>query len=71
MPIPELWGKPITIWLGMLTFSLFLSTLTVGLLIFKGRAKIPLKTHRNLAFTTLGVALVHASFAFVAWFLTP
>jgi len=79
MPIPFIAGKPITIWLGIVVFLLLLATLSTGMVRsgllrpwiqrHKRLSRLPLKYHQYLALATLVAALVHAGFAFVAYFL--
>jgi len=56
-----IFGKPLILYLGILTLTLLVSTATVGYLNFKGRTVIPFKWHPRLAALTLSVAAVHAT----------
>ncbi len=69
MPIPIIWDKPITIWLGILVFCLLVATFSIGLLRFKRIIRVSINVHRNLGILTILAALVHGYFAFVAYFL--
>ena len=68
-PIPFIFGLPLTIPLGVLTLASLITTLLVGLSINKGWLDIPIKYHMYLAFTTLALAIVHASVVFYLYFL--
>lgn len=54
-----IWGKPLIMYLGIITFVLLLFTATVGALNFKGIRIIPFKWHPVLAATTITIAFVH------------
>ena len=79
MPIPIIWDKPITVWLGMVVFLLLLATLSTGLtrsgllrpwtMRYRWLLRMPMKYHQYLALSTFVAALVHAGFAFAAYFL--
>lgn len=53
-------GKPVIMYGGILTFLLLSTTATVGFLIHKGIRPIPFKWHPRLAVTTIIVAVLHA-----------
>ena len=61
--LTEIAGFPLVAWLGLITITLLLSTATYGYLLFKGKIKGSIFFHRNLAITTICVALVHAVLA--------
>lgn len=61
--LTQIAGFPAVVWLGLATILLLLSTATYGFLLFTGKIKGSVYFHRNLAFTTICVALVHAIFA--------
>lgn len=66
-----IFGKPLIMYLGILTLLSFLSTATVGFLVFHGKAKPPiisLKTHLLLAATSLTLALIHGILGILAYF---
>ena len=54
-----IWGKPLVMYLGLITFLLLLFTATVGALNYKGIRIIPFKWHPFLAATTITVAFIH------------
>jgi len=49
---------------GLITFILVVSTVVVGRLMKKGKA--PIKTHHTLAYITVGLALLHGIYNFLA-----
>lgn len=53
-------GKPVIMYLGILTYLFFIATATVGLLNFRGNTVIPFKWHPRLAATALTLATIHA-----------
>jgi hypothetical protein len=55
-----IFGKPLTVYMGILTLTLLLSTATIPTLNRRGLAKIPMKYHFWLARTTIAVAILHA-----------
>jgi hypothetical protein len=66
-----IFGKPLIMWLGILTLLSFLSTATVGYLVFSGKAKPPIitfNTHRCLAYISIGLALIHGTLGLLAYF---
>jgi hypothetical protein len=66
-----IFGKPLIMYLGILTLLLFLSTATIGFLVFHGKVKPPmitLKTHLLLAAASLALALVHGILGILAYF---
>lgn len=60
-------GKPLTMYLGILTIVSFLVTATLGYLIFKGYS-IPIKVHKRMAFTSLTLAIIHGLFGISVYF---
>lgn len=54
-----LFGKPLVMYGGILTFFLLIFTATVGALNFKGIHVIPFKWHPILAIITITVAIIH------------
>lgn len=61
--LTSLGGFPLVVWLGLTTIILLISTATYGYLLFKGKIRGSIIFHRNLAFTTITVGLVHATLA--------
>lgn len=69
--IPEIAGQPLTIYAGFLLLAVALATAFVGYLYHRRILKIPVKQHKNLAFITLGVAVLHGILAAVGRFFPP
>ena len=61
-------GKPVVMYLGILTYLSFVSTAIVGLLNFKGYNVIPFRWHPRLAATSLILATVHALLGLSVYF---
>lgn len=62
-----IFGLPLIAYVGMLALVLMLTTATVGYIIHHDLARIPFVVHMTLAFTTVGVALLHGIFALLAY----
>jgi O-antigen/teichoic acid export membrane protein len=52
-------GKPLIMYLGIITFLSFLFTATIGYLNMKGNQKIPLKWHMIMARVSILLAILH------------
>lgn len=63
-----IFGKPLIMYGGILTFLLLLSTATIGALNLKGISVIPFKCHPRLALTTIIIATIHAIFGLSVFF---
>lgn len=63
-----IFGKPVILYGGILTFLLLLTTATIGALNFKGIQVIPFKWHSRLALITILVAIIHALFGLSIYF---
>lgn len=57
-----IFGKPLIVYLGIVTFLSFASTAIIGRLIIKGK-RIPLKNHLWLARISIILAVIHGLFA--------
>ena len=55
-------GKPLIMYMGILTILFVIFTATVGILNYKGIKIIPFKWHLRLAVITIAFALIHAIF---------
>ncbi len=64
MYVPILWGKPLTVWLGILLLVL----LTLQVLSGKRLIKLPFSFHRRNAILIVMIAGVHAFFGLGVWF---
>ncbi|MDD4931669.1 MAG: hypothetical protein PHG66_06020 [Candidatus Colwellbacteria bacterium] len=63
-----IFGKPLIMYLGIITLLSFISTATIGFLNFKGIRKIPFKWHPRMALISLSLALIHGLFGISAYF---
>jgi len=63
MTIPIVFGLPLHIWLGMLTFLLILFQVGTG----SGLLKVPFDWHRRNGYLILVVALIHGSIGLGLW----
>lgn len=63
-----LFGKPLIMYGGILTFLLMMSTVTVGILNSKGNFTIPFKWHPRLARVTVIIGILHAIFGLSIYF---
>lgn len=68
-PVPFILGFPLTMWMGGVTFILLLSTATIGLIIYKGWKRIPLKYHMYCALATIISALIHISLVIYLYYV--
>ena len=53
-------GKPLIMYMGILTYLSLLATATIGALNFRGITVIPFKWHPRIAITTIVLATLHA-----------
>ncbi|MCL4384549.1 hypothetical protein M1116_03780 [Patescibacteria group bacterium] len=61
-------GKPLMMYLGILTISSFLTTALVGFLNYKGNHVIPFKWHPRLAALSITLAIIHGILGILAYF---
>jgi hypothetical protein len=66
--IPIIFGKPITVWTGLLVLSFLLATASYAILSRRGVIKKPFKYHFYLAYTTVTIGLIHGSLGIYAYF---
>jgi len=64
----QLFGYPVIMYAGIVTFLLFLATAMIGMLIMKQKIKWPLSTHIIFARVALLFGVIHAIFG-MAYFL--
>jgi hypothetical protein len=55
----EIWGLPLGLYFGILTFLCLVITATMGFLVLKGIYHIPFKWHKRMAIVTFAVAFIH------------
>lgn len=63
-----IFGKPLIMYLGILTLLLFLFTALIGYLNVKGIQIIPFKWHPRFAIITIILALIHGILGILAYF---
>ena len=64
----QFFGKPLVLYLGMLTISLVALQVFIAFTnIHLGKSWIPFGIHRRLGYITLGVATVHAVLVTLHW----
>jgi len=61
-------GKPLIMYLGILTLLSFLATAAVGAMNMKGITAIPFVWHPRLAAFSICLALIHAALGVLAYF---
>ncbi|MDD5340539.1 MAG: hypothetical protein PHV13_04810 [Candidatus ainarchaeum sp.] len=61
-------GKPLVLWLGILTITLLISTASIMVLNTHTRIRIPVAWHHRFAFATICSAVVHATLALSLYF---
>jgi len=55
-----LWGQPLTVYGGILTYLSLLCTFTIGFLNSRGIRVVPFKWHHRFAIATIAIATLHA-----------
>ena len=60
-------GKPLILYLGILTLLSFVLTALIAVLNFKGITTIPFKWHSRCAMIALCLALVHGALGILAY----
>jgi hypothetical protein len=63
-----IFGKPLIMYLGILTLFSFLVTASVGLMNMKGITIVPFKWHPRLAVFSICLALIHGALGVLAYF---
>ena len=63
-----IFGKPLIMYLGILTLLSFLATASVGLMNMKGITVIPFKWHPRLAVFSICLALIHGTLGVMIYF---
>lgn len=57
--LPILFGKPLVMYLGILTFLALIFTASIGYASFRGLRWVPFKYHPWMALTTIILAIIH------------
>jgi dolichyl-phosphate-mannose--protein O-mannosyl transferase len=63
----QIFGKPLIMYLGIITLLSFLFTAAIALLNRKGINKIPMEWHFRMAKISIALALVHGLLAMLAY----
>jgi hypothetical protein len=63
-----IFGKPLIMYLGIITFLSFLMTALLGALIIKSGGKIPFNWHMNMAKLSILLAIIHAVLGILLYF---
>ena len=63
-----IFGKPLIMYLGILTLLAFLFTASIAVMTLKGIRKIPFKWHPRCAACAIVLALVHGLLGILAYF---
>lgn len=63
----QLLGKPIIFYSGIITLLLFLTTATVGYLVFKGH-NISINVHKTFAIIAITMAIIHGLLGILIYF---
>ncbi len=61
----EIWGLPIALYLGILTFTLMSCTALLGIMVLSGKYNIPFRWHKRVAIAAFASAGVHITL--VTW----
>ena len=63
-----IFGKPLIMYLGLLTLLSFLCTAYIGYSNFKGNSIIPLKWHFRIAACSFTLAFIHGGLGILSYF---
>jgi len=63
-----IFGKPLIMYMGILTLSSFIFTASIGFLNLRGHNVIPLQYHFMMAKISLTLAIIHGTFGILAYF---
>jgi hypothetical protein len=63
-----IFGKPLIMYMGLLTLALFIIAAAVGYLVFTGKTNMIVRTHKRLATIAIAVALIHGFFGVALFF---
>lgn len=62
-----IFGKPLILYLGVITLLSFLITATIGISINKGLSNIQFKWHPTMAGISITLALIHGTLGILAY----
>jgi len=63
-----IFGKPLIMYLGIVTLLAFLITASIGVLIVKGIGRINFKWHKVMAVISIALAIIHATLGILLYF---
>jgi hypothetical protein len=63
-----IFGKPLIMYLGIVTLSAFLFTASIAILNKKGIHTIPFRWHPRCAMAAIGLAIIHGILGVLAFF---
>lgn len=63
-----IFGKPLIMYLGLITLCSFLITASIGYLIHHGNQTILFKWHPRMAFISISLAIIHGLLGIFAYF---
>jgi hypothetical protein len=63
-----IFGKPLIMYLGIITLLSFLFTALIGLLNFKGVHNIPFKWHPRMVVVSITLAIIHGALGILLYF---
>lgn len=63
-----IFGKPLIMYVGILTLLSFLFTALIGFLNFRGNHKIPFRWHPKMAVLSITLALIHGVLGILLYF---
>jgi len=63
-----IFGKPLIMYMGILTLSSFLITAYIGFMTMKGKTRIPFKWHPRMAAISIALAIIHGALGILAYF---
>jgi hypothetical protein len=63
-----IFGRPLIMYLGIVTLLSFLTTASIAILNMKGIKTIPFEWHPRLAVLSIGLALIHGMLGILAYF---
>ncbi len=64
----QILGKPLIMYLGILTLSSFLFTASIAVLNRRGIHSIPFKWHPRMAVFSIALAVIHGTLGILAYF---
>ena len=63
-----IFGKPLIMYLGIITLLFFLITAALGLMIIKGIGRVPFKWHMAMAVVSIALAVIHGILGILLYF---